>query len=720
MRDVVAAILWLAVNIFLFGASWRLSRWLFPGESLWGRWQQIVVLSWAKIVGLALVLGACGWLSGTTLLSGGVLLSCGVLWFTHHFPRNLPARNASEGKRTLGQRLWLGVWGILLAFLLAWIVHEGIIRFPTDWDTLTYHLPLIVQWLHRGSLYAPAEANWANPGNNELLGLWCVALFSGDFLISLNNLPAIMLLASSAVALAEQLAIRPGLCQWCSLAILANYAIPDQAVNANNDVAAAALFLTALCYHLRYLRDGSGAHLILTAISLGLLAGVKYYALGYAALVGGSLLILVWVVHGRGAIGRVVLAVFLGPALWGGYWYLRNLLLTGTPLYPKGLTESTDLMGRIRPDAWWQTSILGNGQPEAYRLLLDAVWRLCGPVHCLAIVAGPLLQLWLLVSVFWQSRQLEGGSAVWGRLALAIWLPAAGLVWGLTPFAATASPGTLDMLVAGFSPIRYGLSFLSLALLALGLLLDDITTGIHALLKRLLLPESVQTGGALSQSLRWRKGVVLLGSFLPAGIFAGGIIYQWARGLLVSYPLRHHLLSNIALLGCDLALAGGVLLGIGSLWPRWRWPLALTVALGLAGSCFPLQRHWHEGFARFYDRHFQETLLEQRIATWEPPLRRLCVLDYRYYPFFGSYRQFFAARPLWLPTYSSLLHYLADYQITVIVAAVAPQGFDRYSRTIAWVLEHPGVFVLDQKGYYWQVYWVHQEELRRELAALPP
>jgi len=58
------------------------------------------------------------------------------------------------------------------------IVTQGVGRFPGDWDTLMYHLPLVDLWIQTGSLYVPECAVWHAPGNNELLGVWWAVPFS--------------------------------------------------------------------------------------------------------------------------------------------------------------------------------------------------------------------------------------------------------------------------------------------------------------------------------------------------------------------------------------------------------------------------------------------------------------------------------------------------------------------------------------------------------------
>ncbi|MBC7076973.1 MAG: hypothetical protein H5T92_01490, partial [Synergistales bacterium] len=107
------------------------------------------------------------------------------------------------------QWVWKVAWAALAAVLLARIVLDGLITFPTDWDTLAYHLPLVDRWLREGTLYVPKCAFWYCPGNNELLAFWAVGPFSGDFLVSLNNVPAIVLFAAAVLELLRALGLRP-------------------------------------------------------------------------------------------------------------------------------------------------------------------------------------------------------------------------------------------------------------------------------------------------------------------------------------------------------------------------------------------------------------------------------------------------------------------------------------------------------------------------------
>src|SRR5205814_1608244 len=131
------------------------------------------------------------------------------------------------------------------------VITSGLLRFPGDWDTLMYHLPLVDKWLQARGLYIPDFSHWYNPGNHELLALWLAAPFSGDFLTALCNIPSVVLLAAGAGELARQSGLSRAWCNLMALAVLANFVVVKQLTDAENDVAVAALFLACLAYALR-------------------------------------------------------------------------------------------------------------------------------------------------------------------------------------------------------------------------------------------------------------------------------------------------------------------------------------------------------------------------------------------------------------------------------------------------------------------------------------
>lgn len=94
-----------------------------------------------------------------------------------------------------------------MTLLLVHSVINGVLKFPTDFDSLWYHMPLIDSWLQTGSLYVPDCARWYFPGNSELLGVWATAGCSGDFLVPLSNVPVVILWGFATLAIFQSLQV---------------------------------------------------------------------------------------------------------------------------------------------------------------------------------------------------------------------------------------------------------------------------------------------------------------------------------------------------------------------------------------------------------------------------------------------------------------------------------------------------------------------------------
>src|SRR4029077_7008891 len=103
------------------------------------------------------------------------------------------------------------------------------------------------------------------------------------------NLPACLCLAAAVFALCRALAVRAAVAHLTALACVTNQVVWRQLTDNENDVAVAAYFAASLAYTHRYAARLRAPDLALAAISLGLLAGVKFYAVGYAMLVAVTL-----------------------------------------------------------------------------------------------------------------------------------------------------------------------------------------------------------------------------------------------------------------------------------------------------------------------------------------------------------------------------------------------------------------------------------------------
>ena len=208
--------------------------------------------------------------------------------------------------------------------------------------------------------------------------------------------------------------------------VLAAYtpALLQHTVSCNNDIAIAGLLLTLFVYLLIPSDEIESERTMLCVVCAMLGMAIKPYI---AFAFPGLLLLLLLRVWCDGALWRfwwpkgmlnwslITLAIVLGA-----FWYLRNALLFGNPLYPVGLSIG-------------DTNVFGDGSGVGQRgsFSLSGVWEMIG----------------LIVSErLWDAKRIYpdlARSAGWGWAAISIGLPCA--IWGLF-----LSPKLRNLLLASF------------------------------------------------------------------------------------------------------------------------------------------------------------------------------------------------------------------------------------------------------------------------------
>ena len=392
--DAIAAADWLLTTGLAIWTGWKWGRRLFPADGWLESIGHALLLFWAGVVAIATLLGLAHLLTGALLLVSGLAVSLAALVGLSR--SRLPAERAIACRS--GRVRLVGAVGTSADVL--------------DWPRRHVRLVGVSERLGLAGVSSAARRpvaadarppchglrpRWANPGNNELLTLWAVAPFSGDFLAALTNLTPAVILAASTVSVATRFGLPRGVAHVAGFAAVCTFVVLKQLVDSENDVAVAACFFAVLSYAVRIGNEPSGRLALFAAIGLGLLVGVKYYALGYALLALTAWLVLSMQAGDPWLTLRHACCGVLGMAALGGYWYARNLVLTGSPIFPKGLTSDTDLLMQIYPEVR-RTSFVGNGSPELLPLYFRAVWSLTGPCQYLGVLMAPLSLLWLVAT----------------------------------------------------------------------------------------------------------------------------------------------------------------------------------------------------------------------------------------------------------------------------------------------------------------------------------
>jgi hypothetical protein len=332
-------------------------------ESSATRAVRAALCAFAILVMVAAALGAVGKLDAR--YASVVLLLMAVAAFTWERRRRV-SRGAADAARVAGEA-W-SVADVALATALAaalagrlWVgLHPGVALY----DTLSYHLHTPVTWMHDRRLEivpavfgdpAPAYA----PGNLELWFWFLMAPLRSGALAAMGQLPFAALAVLAVAATVREAGGRRSAALAAGLAFLLVPEIWRQAPTAMTDLGMAALLLASLPFAVRLSRSVATGDLLTCAAALGLGVGTKTVAivlvLPFALLAAlavrrGSRVAAV--AGGRAQRAGALAAAVAVVLATGGFWYARNVWLTGNPIYPVSTLGLPGLYGAAVMRAW--------------------------------------------------------------------------------------------------------------------------------------------------------------------------------------------------------------------------------------------------------------------------------------------------------------------------------------------------------------------------------
>lgn len=241
---------------------------------------------------------------------------------------------------------------LLLSTMFAPVLIVAFTRFfnatlqvPVEYDNLAYHLPFVVEWFHTGNLWQVYYSAYAGPlgyypSNYELLALWNLFPFGNDLMLNLLNLPVFMLLPFALYYLARKLRVshKPAL-----MVVLLFLMLPvtlRQLGTPLVDLFFCYTFILGLIFLREYASSRRMRDLGLAGLALGLFAGTKYLGLVYSLpLIAFAIAWTVGIYRKQLSRAMRHIGVFIGSMLaTGGFFYLRNLVDTGNPVFPTDVT----------------------------------------------------------------------------------------------------------------------------------------------------------------------------------------------------------------------------------------------------------------------------------------------------------------------------------------------------------------------------------------------
>ena len=396
------------------------------------------IFTWIFVTTLYVLIPGLAGLLRPVPLAGIALAGLAVLAAVPASRRMLSSLPSGMGRAADGFRAWWSDLPSWLRWFTTGFMLFSVIRFaflivvlpPFVWNSLTYHLTNVAHWTQAGriELFDAPVIRIYTPANYETLATWFTVFLHHDLVVEAAGLPAYALALLAVYALGREMGASRTASWLASLTYASMPALLLSTTGTKNDAHMAAYFLTCLAIIAGLLNRASeadGANSLGQMLLLGVVVlyafGTKAYmlhlslALAAFGLLGAAFRegIGVWGRRLRSAWAALVsrqlgskiflLSIFAAALFLGGYWNVRNWVLTGNPFYPYGVAVGS-------------TKVLPEGDRTA-RLNLD---RLKGNLQS-------------LVDKFGDSQQPITpdlpNTTGWGWFVYGMGLPA--LLWGL-------------------------------------------------------------------------------------------------------------------------------------------------------------------------------------------------------------------------------------------------------------------------------------------------
>jgi len=241
--------------------------------------------------------------------------------------------SSAVDKRTLCKRKFVFI--ILTAILIFPFFIQSFLP-NSDWDGAAYHLPLAERFLEGRILQVVPEFETYNfPGGAHLIYALFLSAGAEQAVIVFNFILAAALVLFVYILAAEIWSRRAAL--WAAVVCMGLNILWEVALTPRID-SIQAFFTVAACgtfiYWTRY-KEKTGL-LIFTGMMLGVSLGIKYTAIFPAGIISlAAAAAALWIFR-KNLKRAVILIVLLSLVLLvpSGWWYARNFVLLGDPLYP--------------------------------------------------------------------------------------------------------------------------------------------------------------------------------------------------------------------------------------------------------------------------------------------------------------------------------------------------------------------------------------------------
>ncbi len=292
----------------------------------------VLGISWIVITGQ--LLGALGMITiYNRILTDAAYLAFSLAVYRRYYPIRLRPEQSLGRLKSPAVKLILILAMTVGAALWLW----AFVSPPPPWDAFVYHLYFPASWIDRGAIFPVTvpfgdQAGTYFPSNVELIYLWVLQYLGQDFGTNIVQFFFLTVAATAAYRLARICGASRAITLCAVLSIFFMPSIAHQAAASEVDVAFTAFFITSLYFILRWYEDPERkVNFVLSCLCAGLFVGTKSIAIPFALFL--LLPVFAFVLYKRKPAPWLLAALLFVP-LTGAFWYARNLLLTGNPIFP--------------------------------------------------------------------------------------------------------------------------------------------------------------------------------------------------------------------------------------------------------------------------------------------------------------------------------------------------------------------------------------------------
>jgi len=240
----------------------------------------------------------------------------------------------------------------LILILFSFIFVFGIVEFfnaliQPVWekDSIAYHLPFVQYFISKGSILDVIFAAYRGPigyypSSGELYTAWYILPAGGDFLANIQNIILFIIGGICSFDLAKKLGISKQTAIFVPAVFLQIPIILIQIGAPYNDLFFTIAFAYIIYFIIEYINSKNLLYILPISFAFGLFVGTKFLGVTYGIFPFIILLITLIINFKRQKILKLLKYTGFGIVcfiLTGGFWYIRNLYLTGNPIFPSEL-----------------------------------------------------------------------------------------------------------------------------------------------------------------------------------------------------------------------------------------------------------------------------------------------------------------------------------------------------------------------------------------------